>query len=244
MTAPSGRRRRPPPDVAPPDAGAAAGPDHLAKWMPLAATLVLLLVSTTGRVQRDAMLMRAVWSAALVLLVWHTVLLARPAAAAPLRVQSRPRPQHYIQALCQLTVYAYWGFYWRPVYDYAWLLAAQLAFVYGLDMLLSWSRRGSYVLGFGPVPIVLSTNLFLWFRDDWYYLQFVMLTVGVLGKEFVRWERDGRWTHVFNPSAFSLGLFSLVLLATGTTDLTWGPEIASTLTLAPHIYLVLFLVGL
>ena len=31
---------------------------------------------------------------------------------------------------------------------------------------------------------------------------------------------------------------------TGTTDLTWGQEIASTLSLAPHIYLFLFLVGL
>ncbi len=39
-------------------------------------------------------------------------------------------------------------------------------------------------------------------------------------------------------------MFSLVLIATGTTNRTWGPEIATTLSLAPHIYLVLFLVGL
>ena len=45
-------------------------------------------------------------------------------------------------------------------------------------------------------------------------------------------------------SAFSLGLFSLVLIATNTTDLTWGHEIATTLTVAPRIYLVLFLLGL
>ena len=54
----------------------------------------------------------------------------------------------------------------------------------------------------------------------------------------------GRSVHIFNPSAFTLGLFSLVLIATGTTHLTWGQEIATTLSLAPHIYLVLFLVGL
>jgi hypothetical protein len=71
-----------------------------------------------------------------------------------------------------------------------------------------------------------------------------MVAVGFLGKEFVRWHRDGRQVHVFNPSAFSLGLFSLVLIATGTTHLTWGQEIATTLTLAPRIYLVLFLLGL
>jgi len=49
-----------------------------------------------------------------------------------------------------------------------WLLAAQLAFAYAFDMLLSWSRRDSYGLGFGPFPIIFSTNLFLWFRDDWF----------------------------------------------------------------------------
>jgi hypothetical protein len=36
----------------------------------------------------------------------------------------------------------------------------------------------------------------------------------------------------------------VVLLLTGTTHVTWGQEIASTLTLAPQIYLYLFLVGL
>ena len=71
-----------------------------------------------------------------------------------------------------------------------------------------------------------------------------MLAVGFMGKEFVRWQRDGKRVHIFNPSAFSLGLFSLVLIATNTTDLTWGQEIASTLTLAPNIYSFLFLIGL
>jgi hypothetical protein len=75
-------------------------------------------------------------------------------------------------------------------------------------------------------------------------LQFLMIAVGLLGKEFVRWQRDGKDVHIFNPSAFTLGLFSLILLATGTSDLTWGQEIASTLTLAPHIYLFLFGIGL
>jgi hypothetical protein len=71
-----------------------------------------------------------------------------------------------------------------------------------------------------------------------------MLAVGFLGKEFVRWQRDGKRVHIFNPSAFSLGLFSLILIATNTTELTWGQEIASTLTLAPYIYSFLFVIGL
>jgi hypothetical protein len=111
-------------------------------------------------------------------------------------------------------------------------------------MLLSWSRRETFTLGFGPFPIIFSINLFLWFRDDWFYLQFLLVGIGFLGKELVRWEREGKRVHIFNPSAFSLGLFSLVLIATGTTSLTWGPEIASTLSLAPRIYAFLFAGGL
>ncbi|HIC56777.1 MAG TPA: hypothetical protein EYO94_05205, partial [Acidobacteria bacterium] len=159
-------------------------------------------------------------------------------------LETNLRPQHYVQALVQLSVFAYWGWYWRPVYDHSTLLLAQVVFAYIFDMLLTWSRRERYVLGFGPFPIIFSTNLFLWFRDDWFYLQFLMIAVGFLGKEFVRWNREGRRVHIFNPSAFSLGLFSLVLLTTGTTTITWGEEIATTLTLAPSIYLFLFLAGL
>ena len=133
---------------------------------------------------------------------------------------------------------------WPPVYDFAPLLAGQLVFAYAFDMLLAWSRREDYALGFGPFPIVFSTNLFLWFKDDWFSLQFLLIAVGFLGKAFVRWDRDGRRVHIFNPSAFTLALFSLVLLATGTTSITWGQEIATTFGLGPRIYLVLFLVGL
>jgi hypothetical protein len=71
-----------------------------------------------------------------------------------------------------------------------------------------------------------------------------MIAVGFLGKELIKCEREGRRVHIFNPSAFALGLFSLVLIATGRTDITWGPEIASTLTLAPWMYTWLFVTGL
>ena len=214
-------------------------------WVPLALTLGLVLLSFVPRVYDNPVLTRSFWGAALALLVWQVALFLRLKRASVGRsFRTELRPQHYVQAVVQLAVFAYWGWYWRPVYDLAWLLVAQLAFAYVFDMLLAWSRRDSYVLGFGPFPIIFSTNLFLWFRDDWFYLQFLMLAVGFMGKEFVRWHREGRMTHIFNPSAFSLGLFSLVLIVTNTTDLTWGQDIATTLTLAPSIYLFLFLIGL
>ena len=62
-----------------------------------------------------------------------------------------PRPQHYIQTFCHSCVYAYWGYYWPPVYDFFPLLAGQLLFAYAFDMLLAWSRGEDYQLGWGPV---------------------------------------------------------------------------------------------
>jgi hypothetical protein len=212
---------------------------------PIALAVGLLAISVTPRVQVNSTLTTSFWIAAGLLIAWSAMLLlASNGRDGPRSLETRIRPQHWVQALCQLAVFAYWGWFWRPVYDMAVLMAGQLAFAYAFDMLLSWSRRERYVLGFGPFPIIFSINLFLWFRDDWFFLQFLMIAVGFLGKELVRWTREGRRVHVFNPSAFSLGLFSLVLIATSSTDLTWGPEIASTLTLAPRIYTFLFLVGL
>ncbi len=248
MSAARRRHPRPPQRHAPtpaPAVPAAASPALPVSAVPLGLTIGLLAVSLVPRVQSSAVLAGSFWAAAAALAAWQAVLYLR------LRTQSAGRsfrvvvrPQHYLQAAVQMAVFLYWGYFWRPVYDHAWLLVAQLLFAYAFDLLLSWSRRDHYVLGFGPFPIIFSTNLFLWFRDDWFYLQFVMLAAGFLGKEFVRWRREGRSTHIFNPSAFSLGLFSLILLATGTTDLTWGQDIASTLTLAPRIYLFLFAIGL
>jgi hypothetical protein len=196
-------------------------------------------------VQAEAALAWSFWATAAILLAWLTILTlhARRTGGPVLRVPP-PRPQHYIQSCCQLAVYAYWGWFWPPVYDYAPLLVSQLLMAYAFDMLLAWSRREDYQLGFGPWPIVLSTNLFLWFKDEWFIFQFALIALGFLGKAFVRWERDGRRVHIFNPSAFTLAVFSVVLLTTGTSDLTWGREIYTTFSLGPRIYTVLFAIGL
>lgn len=216
--------------------------------MPLLFVAGLLALTLLPRVRDTEPLLWSFYGAAAVLVAWLAALagpvLTGKAGWRPAIHFAQPRPQHYIQACCHLTVYAYWGYYWRPVYDFAPLLAGQLLFAYAFDMLLSWSRRDSYPLGFGPFPIIFSTNLFLWFKDEWFAYQFLLVAVGFAGKAFVRWERDGKRVHIFNPSAFSLALFSVVLLATGTTGLTWGQEIATTFSLGPRVYTVLFLVGL
>ncbi len=154
------------------------------------------------------------------------------------------RPQHYLQACAQGSVLLYWGWHWRPVYDAFPLLVAQLLFAYAFDILLAWSRRNTYTLGFAPFPVIFSINLFLWFKPDWFYLQFLMIAVGFAAKELIRWDKEGRRAHIFNPSSFPLAVFSLGLILTGTTSITYGPEIAVTQFNPPYIYLFLFLIGL
>ena len=212
-----------------------------ARLLPLAFTAALAALSLLPVVRGNAALSATVLSAAAVLGAWHALLAWRqPGVTAGVVL----RRQHYLQACAQGTILLYWGWYWREVYDAAHLLLAQLLFAYAFDMLLSWSRRGSYTVGFAPVPVIFSINLFLWFRPDWFYFQFLLIAVGFAVKELVRWNKDGRYVHIFNPSSFPLGLFSLGLILTGTTSLTWSQEIATTLNRAPEIYLVIFLVSL
>ena len=214
--------------------------------VPAVFTTALFLLSFLPRVQENPVLVWSFWAAVAGLSVWQLLLNfgSRQSGQGKSFILAKPKPQHYIQAMVHLSVYTYWGWHWPPVQEHALLLVAQLFFAYAFDMLMAWTRRDNYLLGFGPFPIIFSTNLFMWFRDDWFYLQFLMIAVGFMGKEFVRWKRDGKSTHIFNPSAFTLGLFSLVLILTNSTSITWGPQIASTLSLAPGIYTYLFIGGL
>ena len=214
-------------------------------WAVLVPIAVLACFCLLDRINSSPHLLEAFGGAVGVLLVFFLVLYRQVLRQGrTLTCQFMPRPVHYVQFMMHTSVYLYWGWYWREVYHDVSLIAAQIVFAYALDMLVCWWRRDNWVLGFGPVPIVMSTNLFLWFKDDWFYLQFLLIATGVLGKEFVRWKREGRLTHIFNPSAFSLCIFSIALIATHSTDISWGVEIATTFHRPPHIYLEIFLLGL
>jgi tetratricopeptide (TPR) repeat protein len=220
-------------------------PDLRALLLPLISTLLLAPLALTATVRENP---RLIWSfagagAALVLFDGLVYTAAR-SGRRQLRIDVMLRPQHYLQACAHASILFYWGWYWREVYHAAPLIAAQLAFAYAFDALLTWSRRDTYALGFGPFPIVFSTNLFLWFKPDWFYLQFLMVAVGFAAKELIRWNKEGRQAHIFNPSSFTLTVFSLGLIATGATGITWGPEISNTQLNPPHIYLLIFLVSL
>ncbi|MCY3001145.1 MAG: RnfABCDGE type electron transport complex subunit D [Planctomycetota bacterium] len=229
------------------ETGCATSASRVLPWMPLAFVGVLTaLLLFVPKVRQDEGLATAFGVAAGALALWTVALVVRSRVrGVPLRVEFAP-PQrvHYVQASVQFSIYAYWGWYWRNVYEAVPLLLAQFAFLYAFDGLLTWTRGRDWKLGCGPIPIVLSTNLFLWFRNDWFLLQFVMLAVAALGKEFLRWQRDGRSTHIFNPSAFGLSVAAAFLIAFDATHLTWGIEVATTIGRPPHIFLEVFLLGL
>lgn len=209
--------------------------------IPAAFIAGLVSLAAFPSVHQNARVLAAFLGAAGLLLLWTAILFRR---ARPLLLQLAAKKQHYIQACAQGSVLLYWGLYWHPVYAFAPFILAQLLFAYAFEALLSWSRRGSYVLGFAPFPVIFSINLFLWFRPDWFFLQFLMIAVGLLAKETIRWTRDGCRVHIFNPSSFPLAVFSLVLLATGTSGITFGQDIAITQFFPPQMYLALFLIGL
>ena len=213
--------------------------------LPIAFTSGLAGLALLTPVNNNPKLLSAFVGAAFVLFVWNALLFVWVGhKRKTLGIEIVLKKQHYLQACGQGVILMYWGWYWPQVYESFHLLLAQLIFAYAFDMLLSWSRRETYVLGFGPFPVIFSINLFLWFKPDLFYLQFVIVALGLAAKELVRWNKDGRRAHIFNPSSFPLAVLSFALLATGATDLTWGREIATTQFYPPHMYLVLFLIGL
>jgi hypothetical protein len=213
--------------------------------LPFVFALGLAGFALLASVRQNPKLLSAFLGTAVLLCAWTAVLLAAALRRRrTLTLEIVLRKQHYLQACAQGSVLLYWGWWWRPVYDSGHLIIAQLLFAYAFDMLLRWSRRDTYTLGFGPFPVIFSINLFLWFKPDWFYLQFAMVAMGFAAKELIRWEKDGRQAHIFNPSSFPLAVFSLALLATGMSDITWGKNIANTQFYPPHMYLMLFLIGL
>jgi TPR repeat protein len=249
------------PGTAPPRAAAvpiAPPPPPAGRPAPALAKLPLVLIAALGaclllpRVRGNPHLFGAFAGVTAALLVWQVVLwgLARRAGRRLLVDYVPPVRQHYIQACVQLCLYAYWGYWWvqpdgvRPIYAQVPLVLAQAVFLYAFDALFAWSRGRTWRLASGPLPIVLSTNLFIWFRDDWFVWQFAMIVAGLLGKEFVKWQKEGRRTHVFNPSGFGLAVAATVLIATDAVDLTWAKPLATTIENPPQIFLFLFCLGL
>ena len=206
--------------------------------------LGLVVLSQLPALDDRPVVSASILGAAGVLLAWSVLLFGLLRRGQTVALEIVLRRQHYLQAFLQGSLILYWGYYWREAYHAAPLIVAQLLFAYGFDSLISWTHRRTFALGFGAFPIIFSITLFFWFKDPWFYWQFVMVAIGLTAKEFLRWKRDGINTHIFNPSSFPLAVVSVALLLGNATDMTWGFSIAQTEFYPPHIYLALFLIAL
>lgn len=213
--------------------------------VPAVLLAVLSLFCVLPRVSQHPELLTVFIGVTAAMAAWVAWLLRRAKRLKrPLKIEWRPRSQHGLQLLAHATVYTYWALNWPQVTQQLPLILAQVVFAYLFELCLTWHRYGRFWLGFGPIPIVFSTNLFMWFHDDFFIWQFGLIAVAYLGRELLRWQRNGINTHIFNPSAFALTVVSAILIAGGWSHVTWASDIAVTQGRGPFSYESIFAAGL
>ena len=176
------------------------------------------------------------------ILVWTGWLFAsRRERGEDLTLELVLRTPHWMQTLAQGALLVWWGTHVDMVRLWAPMILAQLLLAVAVEGLFALTRRGRYAAGLGVVPVIFSVNLFLWFTGPWFFFQFAMVVLVYAGKEFIRWQLDGRSRHIFNPSALALSVAAVLLIATGSTEITLGIEIAQSQFIPPQMFLVIFL---
>ena len=161
-----------------------------------------------------------------------------------LRIERNVRLPHYFQAGVQACHYLYLGLYYPAVREHLPLIAIQVVVFYAMEMLLQWSRGRPWRAGFGPLPVVGSINLFLWFEPAYFFGQLLLVAGALASREFVRRRRDGRSSHVFNPSAIALAAAGVFLMATDTTTATTGINHILAFELPPSFFELMFVFGI
>ncbi len=176
------------------------------------------------------------------ILIWTAWLFAsRRDSGEELTLEVVIRTPHWMQTLAQGALLVWWGTFVDMVQLWAPMILAQLLLAVAVEGLFALTRRGRYAAGLGVIPVIFSVNLFLWFTGAWFFFQFAMVVLVYAGKEFIRWQLDGRSRHIFNPSALALSVAAIALIATGSTEITLGIEIAQSQFIPPQMFLVIFL---
>ncbi|MEZ4268693.1 MAG: RnfABCDGE type electron transport complex subunit D [Myxococcota bacterium] len=177
--------------------------------------------------------------AALALAAWALALLAR-------LLWRRRRPgldsviklTHLLPVAIQILLFAYWALYFRDVLDMLPLILLQLVFAYAFDVLLALTLRDRYTASFGPIPVVLSANLFVWFPPAASWLGLLVIAIGLASKALI--HRGGR--HIFNPSAFGVAVVGLACIL--FPDHAPYVDIAHQLNMPPNMLELIFLLAL
>lgn len=155
------------------------------------------------------------------------------------------RRTHFMQAIAQGSIYFYVGSFWPGVAAWAPFVIYQLIAAFVFDFLLSVFRHNRWRLGFSIFPIVLSINLFIWFKPDYFAGQLTMVAAAILAKAFVLRTADGRRHHVFNPSALPMAATTVIIVLLFSSEYMLNTNnVVTSYLLAPHIQLFVFCVGL
>lgn len=179
------------------------------------------------------------------LFCWQAMLFLRAKRGeVTLRVERNIRLPHYLQAAVQACHYAYLGLYYPAIWTHLPHLAIQIIFFYTMEMLLQWSRGKKWRIGFGPLPVVGSINLFLWFEPKYFFAQLLLIAGALLTKEFVRWRWKRLSSHIFNPSAVVLAAAGVFLMITKTTTATTGINHILAYELPPNFFEFMFVFGI
>jgi len=116
---------------------------------------------------------------------------------------------HVLPAILQTVLFVYWSLYVPKVIEHLPVLGVQLLVAGAFDFLLAWTLRRPYSPNLGPVPIVLSANLFVWFPSDNVLLYVLVIAVALSSKALVR--VSGR--HIFNPSVLGVVVVAILCIA-------------------------------
>lgn len=165
---------------------------------------------------------------------------AAPATASriPIPIQLHVRMPHLVQLSVQLCVFLYWQLYFPDARTQLAVLFELAVFGFAVDAAASFARYRSWRVTLGPIPVVLSANLFVWFRGPDAWVSYVIVALGVASKHLL--QRGGR--HIFNPSAFGVSVVALPCLL--FPDLFGEYDLAHALNLAPNMVEVILVLAL
>ena len=117
------------------------------------------------------------------------------------------KANHFLQAGVQSSIFVYWGLYDDNVLWYAPYLIMQVLFAYVVDAILALTFEGKWRMGAGPMPVVLSINLFAWYLTPWKAA--LVITMALASKYLLR-HKDGQ--VIFNPSGVALAFMSITFI--------------------------------
>jgi hypothetical protein len=208
----------------------------------LAASFALLLappVASVAHAKTVMLICSAAFSAAFL------YFLAQRGSRPETQIELDVRRTHFVQAIAQGSIYFFVGAYYPGVAQWAPYVIYQLIFAFTFDFLLSIYRHNRYKLGFSIFPIVLSINLFIWFKPEYFVGQLIMIMIAILAKAYIVRTVDGRTRHIFNPSALPMAITTVlfVLLLNAEYMLNTNNVVTSYL-LPPHFQLFVFVMGM